>query len=107
MCLGGSLDKPRYAVDDWRAYTYVKMTTSARLSHAGERTSISIPLTEVSEVLIFDDGQFCWHSDANTPENNLDVIRKLATAVSEGRLPSGHHYEMNRNLYRGNSAPVK
>ena len=90
--------KPEDKGDCWEAYSTVSMTHHASLlSETGHRNEmIDLPLTSVEEIVINDNGTFSWHSEMKPPAENTATIEKLAQALSEGELPSGHHYTRNR-----------
>ncbi len=89
--------KPEDKGDCWEAYSTVSMTHHAcTLYETGHRDNmIDLPLTSVSEIMINDNGTFSWHGEMKRPAENAESIEKLAQALSEGELPSGHHYACN------------
>lgn len=83
-------------------YSYVAIATvrmafeayTARFSNL--RQHVSVPVTEVDQITITDDGLFSWHCAEKRLDIGSETIAKLAEAVSKGKLKSGHHYECNR-----------
>lgn len=90
--------KPEERVDCWEAYCTVQVTFSAQLGmdEGGERHSGRVPITEVSEIMINDDGTFFWHSEMKQPEDDPETVKKIAYALSHGQSADGHyHYRRN------------
>jgi hypothetical protein len=82
----------------WESATAVRMVFEAKVGGIGDKKQIvSVPLTEVNEIMIGSDDWFYWHREngRGTPKNDLETIKRLAEAVSKGKLPSGHHYRCN------------
>ncbi len=88
--------------DYWVSYSAVKMIFPAHVEgveYSFGSQVVNVPLTVVEEVMIYDDNTFSWHdSDKARPEEDTGTIKRLAEAVSKGKLvtESGvHHYRKN------------
>lgn len=87
--------KPEEQFEGWESYSSVRMVFPAYVGKVNDRQCVEVPMTEVSEVMIYENGTIYWHSYVKKPEDDPETIAKLAEAVSKGKLPSGHHYECN------------
>jgi len=91
-------------VDFWDAFGAVRMVFRVRVAGAmAEQRFVNVPLTEVEDIAIADDGTFSWHGGyGKEPENHLGKVAQIAEAVSKGKLllENGIHY------YRKNRIPI-
>ncbi|MCX6703731.1 MAG: hypothetical protein NTV02_03530 [Candidatus Zambryskibacteria bacterium] len=85
----------KYDEGVWGAYAGVRMISIGQFGGISDAThKVSVPLTEVSEIMIYEDGTFSWHSERFKPENADAVIIALEEAVCVGKH-NGYFYRKN------------
>ncbi len=79
----------------WGAYAGVRMVCAAQFGGISDRHHIvSVPLTEVNEIMIDENGLFSWHSGSVKPEDAPVIICALEEAVCIGKH-NGYFYRKN------------
>jgi len=80
----------------WCAYSAVRMVFSATLGTTvtDEDPRANVPVTEVREVFIYEDGTVRWHSEAQQADVSIELATRIGEAVCTGK-ESGRDFRIN------------
>jgi hypothetical protein len=91
--------------DEWNAYSIAKVVTSMYLHYnfgPGGSTNVSVPVIEVSEIMLYPEGRAYWHGTTDLIEGS-EALDNLATALNTGKLEYGPD---NVHRFVANTFPV-
>ncbi len=77
-------------IDYWEGYSAVRMVSQSKIGSIGnEDQTVSVPITEVSNIIIGVDGTFKWNHTMVKPGEDKEIVDRLFHAVCEGKVCSG------------------